>query len=136
MRCFNKNVRFLCLQRLTTRQRNKARLDTNMAATLLAIITASLLSLTMSSIRLLSCWSKAGVGTSSVLEYNPGTGGKKRPRIVLDLGATPIYEDAIRANTVFITHGHLDHVGAIFSHARAHSVAYGGCVGVALYYWR
>lgn len=72
------------------------------------------------------------MGTSIVLEYNPGNGSKKRPRIVLDLGATSIYEDSIRANTILITHGHLDHVGAIFSHARAHSVACSGYVRVYL----
>lgn len=77
------------------------------------------------SINLVSCWSKAGVGTSIVLEYS-GPDSKKRSRIVLDCGATPIYEDAIRASTVLVSHSHLDHVGAIFSHARAHSVAYSG----------
>jgi len=40
--------------------------------------------------------------------------------------------DAIRQwtdspfHTVVYTHGHVDHVGGMFSHARAHSVAYGG----------
>ena len=63
-----------------------------------------------------------------MLEYNPGNGSKKRPRIVLDLGATPVYCESIRANTVLISHGHLDHVGAIFSHARAHSVTCSGSV--------
>lgn len=95
----------------------------------LTILATVLLSLSsMSSIRLVSCWSKAGVGTSVVLEYNPNNGGKKRPRIVLDLGATPIYDESIRANTVLISHSHLDHIGAIFSHARAHSVACSGYV--------
>jgi hypothetical protein len=51
---------------------------------------------------------------------------------VLDLGATPIFEESIRASTVFISHGHLDHVGAIFSHARAHAVV---CSGSAATYY-
>jgi len=44
-------------------------------------------------------------------------------RLVFDLGCTPIYEETIKSNTVIISHGHLDHVGAIFGHARAHNVA-------------
>jgi ribonuclease Z len=52
--------------------------------------------------------------------------------MVLDLGATPIYAESIRASTVFISHGHLDHVGAIFSHARAHAVVCSG--NTATYY--
>lgn len=78
------------------------------------------------SLELVSCWSKAGVGTSIVLEYRGA--GKKRPRILLDCGATPNYGEGIRASTVLISHSHLDHVGAIFSHARAHSVICSGCV--------
>jgi ribonuclease Z len=78
------------------------------------------------SLELVSCWSKAGVGTSIVLEYRGA--GKKRPRILLDCGATPNYGEGIRASTVLISHSHLDHVGAIFSHARAHSVICSGSV--------
>lgn len=107
--------------------------------------------------KIVSCWSKAGVGTSIVLDYcnspvgkagsqnkiNKETncdenlpkekGGKvkeniasrppKLPRIVFDLGATPCFNDAISAGVVLISHGHMDHIGAIFSHARAYSVS-------------
>jgi ribonuclease Z len=68
------------------------------------------------SFRIQSCWSKAGVGTCIVLDY------QKTNSIVLDLGATPNYGDTLRSGVVLLTHGHLDHVGAIFSHARAYSL--------------
>lgn len=91
---------------------------------------------------ILSSWSKAGIGTSIVLELKkPSDGGgapssqqhqssssskKQSPRIVFDIGATPCFDDAIYAKYVFISHGHVDHVGALFSHARAHAVSCGG----------
>jgi ribonuclease BN (tRNA processing enzyme) len=77
--------------------------------------------------RIVNGWSKAGVGTSIVLTYS-ALGGKKRntPFIAFDLGATPAYLDAIRASCVLLTHGHMDHIGAIFSHARAHKLTFGG----------
>ena len=81
---------------------------------------------------LLAAWSKAGVGTSLVLELKtpPQTPGQtsKKPskRIAFDIGATPCFDEAIPAKYVFVSHGHLDHVGAMFSHARAHAVACGG----------
>jgi hypothetical protein len=91
-----------------------------------------------------SAWSKAGVGTSFVLELKSPSSqvpapssspisddvkktSKKRPaRIALDMGATPCFDDAIPAKYVFLSHGHIDHVGALFSHARAHAVSCGG----------
>ena len=86
---------------------------------------------------IISSWSKAGIGTSIVLELNnnlrsPGSepnhnnSSTKTHRIVFDMGATPSFEDAISAKYVFVSHGHLDHVGALFGHARAHAVAFGG----------
>lgn len=101
--------------------------EMNGASLAISLILSVFLSITMSgSMTLVSCWSKAGVGTSIVLEYT--TGGKKRPRVVLDCGATPIFNDCIRASTILISHSHLDHIGAIFSHARAHSVVCSGYV--------
>jgi len=79
-----------------------------------------------------SAWSKAGVGTNIVLELkcapdHAKTKTKKRPACVaFDMGATPCFDDAILANYVFLSHGHIDHVGALFSHARAHAVSCGG----------
>ena len=79
-----------------------------------------------------SAWSKAGVGTNIVLELkyaadDAKTKTKKRPACVaFDMGATPCFDDAIFAKYVFLSHGHIDHVGALFSHARAHAVSCGG----------
>eukprot|EP00521_Asterionellopsis_glacialis_P007181 CAMPEP_0195289526 /NCGR_PEP_ID=MMETSP0707-20130614/5766_1 /TAXON_ID=33640 /ORGANISM="Asterionellopsis glacialis, Strain CCMP134" /LENGTH=436 /DNA_ID=CAMNT_0040349543 /DNA_START=126 /DNA_END=1433 /DNA_ORIENTATION=+ len=101
--------------------------------------------------KIVSCWSKAGVGTSIVLDYcnspTAGADGKqvnqkkvshpkdkdkektklnrspRLPRIVFDLGATPCFDDAISSGVVLISHGHMDHIGAIFSHARAYSLS-------------
>jgi len=90
-----------------------------------------------------SAWSKAGVGTNIVLELIDATTAnaktntrqfskealstKKKPaRIAFDMGATPCFDDAIPAKYVFLSHGHVDHVGALFSHARAHAVSCGG----------
>ncbi|KAL7541437.1 hypothetical protein ACHAXR_010934 [Thalassiosira sp. AJA248-18] len=103
---------------------------------------------------ILSSWSKAGVGTSIVLELKkpsssppsdsshqyskkkpspndnnknqPTSSKKSSPRIAFDIGATPCFDDAIPAKYVFVSHGHVDHVGALFSHARAHAVTCGG----------
>ena len=89
----------------------------------------------------------AGVGTSIVLELKSPTESsssssssswgdailhrqphqaKPGPRVVFDLGATPCFDDAIPAEYVFLSHGHIDHVGALFSHARAHAMTMGG----------
>lgn len=88
--------------------------------------------ITSTHFQVLSAWSKAGIGTSIVLELLPAPGNeghkKSLPRIALDMGATPTIDDAIPAKYVFLSHGHVDHVGAVFGHARAHSVAYGGYV--------
>ncbi|KAL7533860.1 hypothetical protein ACHAWF_004644 [Thalassiosira exigua] len=81
-----------------------------------------------------SAWSKAGVGTSVVLElkrpqpppHNRPSAKKPSPRVVFDIGATPCIDDAIPAKYVFLSHGHIDHIGALFSHARAHAVTCGG----------
>jgi L-ascorbate metabolism protein UlaG (beta-lactamase superfamily) len=80
-----------------------------------------------------AAWSKAGVGTNIVLELRSSTTSlagsnatKKMPRIAFDMGSTPVFDEAIPANYVFLSHGHVDHVGAVFSHARAHSVSCGG----------
>jgi len=76
--------------------------------------------------RVKSAWSKAGVGTSVVLDTDTEDTGGKSTRIVFDIGATPVIDDAFPSSTVIISHGHVDHIGGMFSHARAHSVAYGG----------
>jgi ribonuclease BN (tRNA processing enzyme) len=80
-----------------------------------------------------SIWSKAGVGTSIVLELKLSSSSTSllsssatTPRIVFDIGATPNFDLAIPAKYVFISHGHIDHIGALFSHARAHAMSYGG----------
>ena len=104
---------------------------------------------------IISSWSKAGIGTSFVMELNnnkiirssssscaaTATGSEqhhnsstKTHRIVFDMGATPSFEDAIPAKHVFLSHGHIDHVGALFSHARAHAVACGGGGAAATYF--
>lgn len=83
---------------------------------------------------IISSWSKAGIGTSIVLELNNNPrsscsepcNNSKTHRIVFDIGATPSFEDTISAKYVFVSHGHLDHVGALFGHARAHTVLFGG----------
>jgi metal-dependent hydrolase (beta-lactamase superfamily II) len=62
----------------------------------------------------LKSWSLGGIGTSILVESRMGT------RIVLDVGSTPIFHDTVSANIVIISHGHLDHSGGMFSHARAH----------------
>jgi len=85
---------------------------------------------------ILSSWSKAGVGTSIVLELkktpSQSSGSlstkqqKSSPRIAFDMGATSCFDDAIPAKYVMLSHGHVDHVGALFSHTRAHAVTCGG----------
>jgi len=77
--------------------------------------------------RVKSAWSKAGVGTSIVLQPQDAEGNAMKPscRVVFDIGSTPTMADAFPASTVVVSHGHVDHVGGMFSHARAHSVEYG-----------
>jgi len=71
-----------------------------------------------------SSWSKAGIGTCFVLEDNTN----KKFNVVFDLGCTPIFDKTMKANHVILSHVHLDHFGAIFGHARAHSMVCGGSV--------
>jgi ribonuclease BN (tRNA processing enzyme) len=105
--------------------------------------------------QIVNCWSLAGLGTSISLSFCPSTEDTKpgtntnsidtksplstssssssptllrRPQIILDLGATPIYGDATSASIILLTHGHLDHIGAIFSHARAYQLNHDGSV--------
>jgi len=92
--------------------------------------------------RTVAIWSKAGVGTSLVLETKPVVGlddgsiknkkstektkDVKGTRVVFDIGATPCFDESIKSSIVIISHGHIDHIGAIFSHARAHVLTMGG----------
>jgi len=70
-----------------------------------------------------ACWSQAGVGTSFVLEERAEN--NKGFNIVFDLGCTPVFDQSIKSNTVILSHGHIDHFGGIFSHARAHRMKCG-----------
>jgi ribonuclease BN (tRNA processing enzyme) len=67
---------------------------------------------------ILNCWSKAGIGTSIVLSCDGEGKNNAGSRIALDMGTTPAFGDCMSASVVLLTHGHVDHVGAIFSHAR------------------
>ena len=81
-----------------------------------------------------AAWSLAGVGTSIVLELksppqdSAATTKKSRSnaRVAFDIGATDGFSAAIPAKFVFVSHGHVDHVGGLFAHARAHAVSCGG----------
>ena len=57
--------------------------------------------------RLASAWSKAGEGTCIVINLDEI--GKHC--IAFDIGATPIFDRSVAAAFVFISHGHLDHIG-------------------------
>jgi ribonuclease BN (tRNA processing enzyme) len=73
--------------------------------------------------KLKSIWSKAGIGTCSIFEYESSLfPSAKNFKVVFDLGSTPIFDETISANHIVLSHGHLDHIGGIFSHARAHSL--------------
>jgi ribonuclease BN (tRNA processing enzyme) len=74
------------------------------------------------SFKLKSIWSKAGIGTCSIFEYVTSLQSTKNFTVVFDLGSTPIFDETIPVNHVILSHGHLDHIGGIFSHARAHSL--------------
>ena len=78
--------------------------------------------------RILSAWSCAGIGTSIVIETSSSSNKRKSKsfRLVFDIGATPNFPDTIPAAHVLISHTHIDHIGAIFNHARAHSLVRGG----------
>lgn len=85
-----------------------------------------------SSFKLKSIWSKAGIGTCSIFEYESSSfPSTKNFKVVFDLGSTPIFDETISANHIILSHGHLDHIGGIFSHARAHSLC---SVSVPSYY--
>ena len=78
---------------------------------------------------ILNCWSKAGIGTSIILAFgDPTTNGPSSARVALDLGATPAFGESVPASVVLLSHGHIDHIGAIFSHARAHTLSFSGSV--------
>ena len=64
--------------------------------------------------------------STSATEASAHAARKSMPRIAFDMGSTPVIDAAIPAKHVFLSHGHVDHSGGIFSHARAHSVACGG----------
>ena len=77
-----------------------------------------------------SIWSKAGVGTCTILEINQSlavSSKKRKPnRIVFDIGGTPNINETIPSKYIFISHGHIDHIGAIGCHARSHNLLYNG----------
>lgn len=85
------------------------------------------------SFQLKSIWSKAGVGTCCVLEYissisdhrsSSSSSSTKNFKVVFDIGSTPIFHDTISASHVVLSHGHIDHFGSMFSHARAHCLSF------------
>jgi len=73
---------------------------------------------------IVSAWSCAGVGTCLIIQHAHDI----KTRLAFDLGCTPNFADAIPASHVIISHSHLDHIGAVFNHARAHRLACGGSV--------
>lgn len=77
-------------------------------------------------------WSKAGIGTCIIVEQS--LLAKKKLTLVFDLGCTPIFDQTIPSNHVLISHGHLDHIGGIFGHARAHNAAFNRCVALCEYH--
>mmetsp|Transcript_18570 Transcript_18570/g.24107 ORF Transcript_18570/g.24107 Transcript_18570/m.24107 type:complete len:403 (+) Transcript_18570:93-1301(+) len=86
-------------------------------------------------VNLVSAWSAAGIGTCVVVEaslsrnsnnYDATATYKKRLRIAFDIGTTPNFMDSVAASFVAITHTHIDHVGAIFNHARSFRLSHGG----------
>eukprot|EP00978_Attheya_sp_CCMP212_P012344 scaffold30724_cov44-Attheya_sp.AAC.4 len=89
------------------------------------------MSSSLEEVRVEAVWSKAGMGTCLVVAVGGNNSGNnnnsnKSMKIALDMGVTPIMEDAIAASHVFVSHGHVDHMGGIFHHARAHSVTHNG----------
>jgi len=85
-------------------------------------------------INLVSAWSAAGIGTCVVVEASlsrnsnndDAATSKKRLRIAFDIGTTPNFMDSVSASFVAITHTHVDHIGAIFNHARSFRLSHGG----------
>ena len=70
-------------------------------------------------LKITRAWSIAGVASSIMV-----TGRSKSECLLFDCGF--LDEFTIRARHVFISHGHVDHIGAIISHARAASMQNGG----------
>jgi len=60
-------------------------------------------------------WTAAGLATT-IYVRNP----QLKMRIAFDMGY--FSEKVLSADHVFISHGHTDHIGAIFSHARGHNL--------------
>ena len=77
--------------------------------------------------QIVSAWSCAGIGTSVVIK-SCSIHKNNSFRLVLDIGSTPNFIDAIPAAHVLISHSHIDHIGAIFNHARAHSLVRSGSI--------
>src|SRR4051812_18477419 len=69
-----------------------------------------------------SAYSKAGIATCVHLR-------RGKTSIAFDIGTAP--ERAAGASHVFVSHGHTDHIAAIFGHARVRSL---GTAGPATYY--
>ena len=69
---------------------------------------------TSSGLHVSGAWTQAGFTSTVLVE-----GGGKKLTCLFDCGTLDIGSRVLKANHVFITHGHLDHCGAIFSHARS-----------------
>ena len=65
-----------------------------------------------SGIKIISAWTKAGIGSC----VHISGGGGPQEEILFDLGICS--QNTLVAKTIFITHGHTDHIGAAVSHAR------------------
>mmetsp|Transcript_15448 Transcript_15448/g.18290 ORF Transcript_15448/g.18290 Transcript_15448/m.18290 type:complete len:153 (+) Transcript_15448:189-647(+) len=64
-------------------------------------------------------WSKAGCSTCIYVHYS------KKLKLLFDIGRVELEsftEEIFACKHVFISHGHLDHSGAAFSHARQRSL--------------
>ena len=69
---------------------------------------------TSSGLHVSGAWTQAGFTSTVLVE-----GGGKKLTCLFDCGTLDIDSRVLKANHVFITHGHLDHCGAMFSHARS-----------------
>lgn len=70
-------------------------------------------------------WSGAGIGTCSLAAPASSSGRPPSgPVLLFDLGCTPLCNAPLwaRADCVLLSHGHADHVGALFGHARSASL--------------
>jgi ribonuclease Z len=65
-------------------------------------------------------WTKAGIGSCIHVK-----GNKNRESILFDCGV--VDEQTYAASHVFISHGHVDHIGALILHARARSLGTNTC---------